>query len=76
MDPIFEAYTVTKSDMGMYADLEELVHALLWNNERAELIGIGKQIGERIQAALDEAYPVAPEEDKKAFKEALVKGLN
>lgn len=75
MDPIYESYVAKKSDIGIYTDLEEIVYALMMRHERSELVELGKVIGGRIKAALDDAYAVVPEADKKAFKDAVMSGL-
>lgn len=74
-DPIYEAYTAKKSDIGIYTDLEEIIYALMMRHTRSELNELGKTIGGRIKAALDDAYGVAPEADKKSFKDAVMQGM-
>lgn len=75
MNPIYEAYAVKKSDIGIYTDLEEIVYALMVRHTRSELEELGKTIGIRIKSALDDVYSIIPESDKKAFKDAVFKGM-
>ncbi len=76
MDPIYEAYQITKCDHGLCKELEKIVGTFLSKQEVQELPGAGKEIGERIKKILDEVHGVAPVEDIKKFKEALTKGLD
>lgn len=75
MDPIYEAYRISKSDDGLCKELEEIIGTFLSKQEVQELSGAGKEIGERIKKVLNEVHGVAPVEAIKKFKDSLIKGL-
>lgn len=71
---ILDAY-ITEANTRMYSDFEQEAYNLLQHHTLAELETLGKVMGERIQAALDDAYPVATKSAKDSFKKAFTKGL-
>jgi len=76
MDSIFEAYkNLNEEEHNQYAELEELILTILKQHDLPDLKTLGKEFGQRIASALEEAFVVAPQEDKKAFKESVTKGM-
>lgn len=75
MDPINEAYELSKNEMGQMDGFEKIIRDLLENASLEEFAQIGKIIGGRIKEVVEETHKLAPEDKIKEFKEGVTKGL-
>lgn len=73
---ILDAYKrIDERTFGDFSEFEEVVYNILMKHSTEDLHEVGKALGERISAALDDAFEVAPKSTKDKFKQMLVKGM-
>jgi hypothetical protein len=77
MNQILKAYNkkINEVEHNQFSELQEMIYTILDQQELGDLNNLGKELGIRINAALEDAYKVAPKEYKDAFKDAVKKGM-